>query len=221
MTYDTALFDMDGVLVERTPSWVFDDAATAALQAFGLDDASDAEHRTIRSSRQVRSEIGHELAARADADLEELWRKREELVAANQQTAIDRNEKNIYQDARALAGTDLNFGIVSNNQHEMVEHVLEHFSLDGFDTYYGRQPTFEGLDRCKPDTALLDQALDDLDAEKAVYVGDRESDVTVAHAAGIDSAFVRRSFNEERTLSTEPTFDVDSLFELRAELDLE
>ncbi|AEN06774.1 HAD family hydrolase [Halolamina sp.] len=221
MTYDTALFDMDGVLVERTPSWVFDDAATAALQAFGLEDPSDEEHRTIRSSRQVRSETGHALAERADADLEELWGKREELVAANQQTAIDRHEKNLYQDARALADTDLNFGIVSNNQHEMVEHVLEQFGLDGFDTYYGRQPTFEGLDRCKPDTTYLEQALEDLNAEKAVYVGDRESDVNVAHAAGIDSAFVRRSFNKERTLSTEPTYDVDSLFELRGELDLE
>ena len=220
MSYDTAVFDMDGVLVERTPSWVFDDAATEALEAFGLHDHTDEEHRTIRSSRQVRSQAGHALAERADADLEAMWRERENRVAANQREAIAREEKDLYDDARAFEETGLSFGIVSNNQHEMVEHVLEQFQLEGFETYYGRQPTFEGLDRCKPDTTYLERALSDLDAQRAVYVGDRESDVKVANAAGIDSAFVRRTFNADTQLGTQPTYDVDSLFELRRELDL-
>ncbi|MFB6221327.1 MAG: HAD family hydrolase [Halolamina sp.] len=220
MTYDAAVFDMDGVLVERTPSWVFDDAATAALEAFGLHDHSDTEHRTIRSSRQVRSDDGHRLAERAGADLEAMWQKREELVAANQRTAIERGEKTLYDDAEAFADTGLDFGIVSNNQHEMVEHVVEQFDLAGFETYYGRQPTFEGLDLCKPDPTYLERALDDLGAEHAVYVGDRESDVRVAEAVGIDSAFVRRSFNAADELETEPTYDVDSLHELRVEMGL-
>lgn len=129
MTYDTAVFDMDGVLIERTPSWVFDDAATAALDAFGLQDHSDTEHRTIRSSRQVRSEQGHSLAARAEAELEAVWRKREELVAANQRTAIEREEKALYDDFDAFHGAGLDLGIVSNNQHEMVEYVDSLYEL--------------------------------------------------------------------------------------------
>lgn len=221
MTYDAAVFDMDGVLVERTPSWVFDDAATGALEAFGLHDHSDAEHETIRSSRRIRSDDGHALAERAGADLEALWKEREHRVAEGQQEAIAREEKGLYDDAQALTDTDLDFGIVSNNQHRMVEHVLDHFELEGFETYYGRQPTFEGLDLCKPDTTYLERALADLDADDAVYVGDRESDVNVAHAAGIDSAFVRREFNADDELGTEPTYDVDSLFDLRRELGYE
>ena len=51
-----------------------------------------------------------------------------------------------------------------------------------------------------------------------MYIGDRESDVNAAHAAGIDSAFVRRAFNADTELGTQPTYDVDSLFELRREL---
>lgn len=116
-----------------------------------------------------------------------------------------------------MLSDDLDIGIVSNNQHEMVEHVVDQFDL-GVDIYYGRQPTFEGLDRCKPDPPSLERALDDLDANRAGYVGDRESDVTVAEAAGLDSAFVRRSFNAETRLGTEPTYDVDSLYELRREI---
>jgi HAD superfamily hydrolase (TIGR01549 family) len=221
MTYDAAVFDMDGVLVERTPSWVFDDAATGALEAFGLHDHSEEEHKTIRSSRRIRSEDGHALAERAGADLETMWQERESLVAEGQQEAIAREEKGLYDDARALSDTGLDFGIVSNNQHVMVEHVLDHFGLEGFDTYYGRPPTFEGLDLCKPDTTYLERALSDLDAERAVYIGDRESDVQVAEAAGIDSAFVRREFNQDDDLGTQPTYDVDSLFDLRRELGYE
>ena len=218
MSYDAAVFDMDGVLVERTPRWVFDDAATRTLEAFGLHDHSDQEHRTIRSSRQIRSDDGHALAERAGADLETMWQKREELVAEGQQEAIAREEKGLYHDAQALSDTTLDFGIVSNNQHRMVEHVLDHFDLEAFETHYGRQPTFDGLDLCKPDTTYLERALSDLDADRAVYIGDRESDVNAAHAAGIDSAFVRRAFNADTELGTQPTYDVDSLFELRREL---
>jgi phosphoglycolate phosphatase-like HAD superfamily hydrolase len=36
-----------------------------------------------------------------------------------------------------------------------------------------------------------------------VYIGDRESDVDAAHAAGIDSAFVRRAFNADAVLDIE------------------
>ena len=55
-----------------------------------------------------------------------------------------------------------------------------------------------------------------LDADDAVYVGDRPSDVAAAHNAGIDSAFVRRSFAEDTTFDDdEPTYDVDSLAAFR------
>jgi hypothetical protein len=43
--------------------------------------------------------------------------------------------------------------------------------------------------------------------------------VTVPEAAGIDSAFVRRSFTAETRLGTGPTDDVDSLDELRRRLE--
>lgn len=47
-----------------------------------------------------------------------------------------------------------------------------------------RAQVHAGRDRPEQDTWYLERVLDDLDAEHAVYVGDRASDVAAAHAAG-------------------------------------
>ncbi|MFC6795628.1 HAD family hydrolase [Halobaculum halobium] len=108
---------------------------------------------------------------------------------------------------------------MSNNQHAAVERVLDRFGLgDRFDTYYGLGPGLEDVGAEKPGTRYMDRALADLAPERAVYVGDRPSDVAAAHNAGIDAAFVRREFNADDELDPAPTFDVGSLRELRETL---
>ena len=84
--------------------------------------------------------------------------------------------------------------------------------------YYGREPTLSGIERMKPDPHYLEGALSDLkldpDRDGVLYVGDSESDVVAAAAAGIDSAFVRRPHRRDSDLHATPTHEVRGLDEL-------
>lgn len=219
MEYDAVMFDMDGVLVERSPSWVFDDAAERTLAEAGIDDPSAREFRVVRTLEGGLETARELFESSHGVAFDDLWRRRNELVTENQVTAMTEGEKALYDDAHALLDLPAARGIVSNNQHGAVERVLDQFGLDDrFDTYYGLGPGVEDVGAEKPGTRYMDRALADLAPDRAVYVGDRSSDVAAAHNVGIDAAFVRREFNTDDALDPEPTFDVDSLHELRETL---
>ncbi|MFC6795627.1 HAD family hydrolase [Halobaculum halobium] len=88
MDYDAVVFDMDGVLVERSPSWVFDDAAGRALAEAGIDDPTDEEFRTVRVLRSDLEEAMAHFESTHDVGFDRLWRRRNELVTENQVTAM-------------------------------------------------------------------------------------------------------------------------------------
>ncbi len=212
MTYDAVVLDLDGVVVERTPSWVFDDAAAEALAAFGIEDPSEEAYQLVRMPPAATEAPTRLFNQEYDVAFADLLAKRGELITAKQLEAIHNGEKTVYPDVEALAELPAPRAIVSNNLHAAVENALEAFDLTRlFDTWYGVQPEVADLTRRKPDPTYLHRALDDLDATTALYVGDRESDIEVARRAGADSAFVRRSFNADADLDPAPTYDVDSL----------
>jgi phosphoglycolate phosphatase-like HAD superfamily hydrolase len=59
----------------------------------------------------------------------------------------------------------------------------------------------------------------DLGVSDPLFVGDSESDVQVAHAAGLDSVFLRREHRADYELSVEPTYELSSLAVLPELLD--
>ena len=214
--YDGLLLDHDGVLVELVDR----DHITAGLREYGkprlaelgvdLDPALLDAFQVGAESAEIRA-----LADRYGVDPGALWRCRDDAIETALHAATRNGEKSPYDDVSALAALDAPCGVVSNNQHRIVEFVLETHDLRGlFDTVQARAPTLASLDRKKPSPTYLQRAVADLDTEDPLYVGDSESDIVAAHRANVDVAFLRRPHNADRSLSTDPTHEVGGLDEI-------
>ncbi|WP_049894493.1 HAD family hydrolase [Halogranum rubrum] len=213
MSYDTVVFDNDGVLVGRTRFDVLREATEETFAKFGVSEPNPdhVEDMTIGATPSGVATVSDVY----DFDPEQFWRTRDSTVSEAQQDEARAERKTPYEDIDTLADLDISMGIVSSNQQETVDFLLEHFELAGmFDTAYGREATIESLTLRKPNPHYLNRALADLDAESALYVGDNESDIQAAENAGIDSAFIRRPHRSDWELNTWPTWDIDSLDDL-------
>jgi HAD superfamily hydrolase (TIGR01549 family) len=211
--YDAILFDNDGVLI-HPPAYETQAAATRdAFAAVGAE-AIEREHVDDIVSGVTVDRL-HEICAAYDLEVDAFWEAREHHDERAQFDEFRAGERTCYDDVDALADLAHACGVVSNNHHSTVEFVLEYFELAShFDVHYGREKTVESLRRKKPNAHYLDRALEDLDAESALYVGDSESDVVAAHSAGLDSAFVRREHCRDVELAVTPTYEVETLHEV-------
>jgi len=213
MTYDTVVFDNDGVLVGRTAFDVLRDATRETFEEFGVSDP-DPDHvddMTVGATPSQVTTICHQY----DLEPKQFWRARDRTMSQAQQTEAREGRKSPYPDIEALADLDARKGIVSSNQQATVDFLLDHFEVrDHFETAYGREPTLESLDLRKPHSHYIDRALADLDADNALFVGDNESDITAAENAGIDSAFIRRPHRTDWELNVWPTWEIHSLDDL-------
>ncbi|PCR90010.1 HAD family hydrolase [Natrinema ejinorense] len=206
--YDAVIFDNDGVLTTPTERDVLIDAMHDAFETVGVTDPA-ADHVDTLLSPDLPSL--RRLAADHGVEPDELWTAREEAAIAAQLAELRRGEKRHYDDVTTLESLSVPTGIVSNNQHETIGNILEHCDLAGFDVWYGREPTLEGIERKKPTPYYLERACTDLGAENPLYVGDSRVDVAAADAAGIDAAFIRREHRTGYELSREPAHELESL----------
>ncbi|GAA0274810.1 HAD family hydrolase [Halobacterium noricense] len=213
MTYDTVVFDNDGVLVGRTRYDVLQAATEDTFEQFGVTDPDpdDIEEMTIGATPKTVSDV----CSRYGLKPAEFWPTRDQTAAEAQYEEVREGRKTLYDDLDTLHDLDVSMGIVSSNQQATVDFVLDHFGVDDlFGAAYGREPTIESLNRRKPNSHYIDRALADLDANSALFVGDNESDVRAAENAGIDSAFIRRPHRRDWELNVWPTWEIDGLDDL-------
>ncbi|MDG5776693.1 HAD-IA family hydrolase [Haloarculaceae archaeon H-GB2-1] len=210
--YDGLVFDMDGVLVEPTRRPLLTWAVERTFLEFGVEHP-DADLVASLCS----SDVSHlqTVETRHGIDRGTFWERRERNAAAEQMAAMKRGEKALYDDAVLLDDVRVPIGLVSNNQQETVEFVLDaHGVVETFDTAYGRYPSLVGARRAKPNAYYLERALDDLRCSTPLYVGDSAVDVAAAAAAGIDVALLRRPELPRIEPDIEPTHVIESLHEL-------
>ncbi len=209
MDYDAIVFDNDGVLARITEGDAVRAAIARTFAEFGVEDPPTAH---IERLFGVTIEDVMSVCSAHDIDPAAFWERRDRNVAQAQIDLIKAGKKDLYDDIEALYRLNLPLGVVSNNQHETVEYILDHYGWrDQFRTVYGRQPTLEDVQRKKPEPYYLQQALSDLGADHALYVGDSPTDLQAARRAGIDGAFIRRDHRAETELPHTPTFEVESL----------
>lgn len=209
MNYDAVVFDNDGVLVRITEGPAVQQAIADTFAEFGVENPPP-EHIDRLFGVTLTDLL--DICSQYDLDPAAFWERRDRNIAAAQIELIEAGVKDLYDDVSVLHDLDVPMGVVSNNQHQTVKYVLDHYDLsDQFHTVYGRQPTLEDVTRKKPNPHYLQQALTDLAAEDALYVGDSPTDVMAARLAGVDAAFLRRPHREGATLPVEPTVEVPDL----------
>ncbi len=188
MTYDSVLFDVDGVLLNfhSNHSAAYRSAVAKTFDAFGVSpSAADVDAfiagATVDEMRRT--------CARHGLDFAQFWPEREENASALQSGMMDRSERVPYDDCTVLPNLadHHDMGVVSSNQHATIEYMLECFDFEHlFEAVYGREPTVEGFGRTKPETYYIEKAMADLDVTDGIYVGDSACDVRAAHRAGLD-----------------------------------
>ncbi|MXV61173.1 HAD-IA family hydrolase [Natronorubrum sp. JWXQ-INN-674] len=206
--YDAVVFDNDGVLTTPTDREVLVEAIHTAFETVGVTNPSDDHVRTLMGPSVDSLCI---LAETYDVDPQELWTAREHAAIEAQLEEIEAGRKRLYDDVASVATLKTATAIVSNNQHETIGNILEQYELDWIDAWYGREPTLKGIDRKKPTPYYLELALEALDTEDALFVGDSWVDIEAADTAGIDAAFLRRDHVEGVGLPREPTYEIESL----------
>ncbi|WP_408957307.1 HAD family hydrolase [Natrinema sp. 74] len=207
------VFDMDGIILEgaRTHPQVYADAADAALADLGAEPTSSQR----RDFRRHEHDLIREHCDDLEIDLSQFWELKETYASEGTHDRLRTGERETYDDVEAIhdLGERTTIGLVTNNRHETAAFVADHFGFD-FEVVRGRDPTFEGYERRKPDPYYIEDALSELGTSNGIYVGDSPKDVTAGDAAGLETAFVRRPHNRDLERPADATYDLESLWEL-------
>lgn len=213
MRYDALLFDMDGVLVEGTSTVpaVYREAAGELLRAFGHEDPDDSWSMSLQNPADAAG--FREACARWGLPAAPAWGYREGASCDLERARLERGEREPHADTSVLGelAETHRLGVCSNNRHATVADCVAMFAWgDHIDAYRGRFPALAEYDRMKPDPAFLEWVIDELDATRPLFVGDRITDVAAAERAGCDAALLARD-GAFPTGTPEPCYRIESL----------
>lgn len=211
--YDGLILDHDGVVATLVDGdWradAFCEIAAAELRDRGISTESLPLSKLAHS---ITPERVRAMSEGLDTTAETLWRVRDDALAAVLQDATSDGVKRPYADVDAIERVDVPLGVASNNQHRVVEFVLNEYDLRSqFNAVHAREPELSSLPRKKPSPTFLEAAQEDIGVSNPLYVGDKEKDVVAARRADMDAAFLRRDHNRDQRLDVEPAYDVSTL----------
>ena len=219
MQYDAVLFDFDGVVVETPSTQRMYDALGRTYDALGR---TGPVATTLQELMHGDFESIADRCRQLEIDTDTFCTQAAREMVRAQLTEVESGLRSMYDDVDTVRSLSVPLGIVSDNHPTVVSRLLDRFGLRSlFETVYGCPLTPDGFARRKPDPTNINRAMDTLEAESALYVGDRAIDVQAAHNAAIDSALLSRSSESPAgdAADIEPTYRLSSLTQLPAVLE--
>ena len=200
MKYTTAIFDLDGTLLDTLDDLT--DAVNAAMRAFGYP---------VHTRDEVRGFVGNGARLLIERSLGGVPGNFDEIFAFYDEYYTTHSMiktapyPGVTEALRALVRSDVKIAVVSNKQDRAVKALVRKFFGDCCSVAVGESKKV----RRKPAPDSVIAAMGELFSEKyeCVYVGDSEVDIETAKNAGIDCisvtwGFRGRDFLKEKGAAT-------------------
>ena len=196
----TILFDLDGTLVDTAPDLMH--AHNHVMKKFGYP---------TKSLKDLKNSVGKGAGAMIGRSI---WSQaKKELTAINEKVKSQMTEefisyygKNILNESKLLEGVKdfLNWCKKENISMAVCTNKTEYLAIDllkkiGIYDYFDYVAGFNTFDYCKPDPRHLTTVIEILDGEKnkAIMIGDSETDAHAAKAAEIPIILLEDGYTEK------------------------
>ncbi len=214
MGYEAVIFDFDGVLLDSGfdgYKWA-NRARREEAERRGWDVDLDGFEKGIFEPHHA-DDIAPVLQERGIN-----WRQLrllEEAVAERKVELVKEGRITLFPGAEEVLGSiDLPMAVVSNAYDNALDLIIRHLGLDE-DFDFWTAPALAEIEsyreRMKPEAFLVEYAMEELEVEDAVMVGDQVEDVLAAEKAGIDSVFIDRGYYD---VPASADYRIESLREL-------
>jgi phosphoglycolate phosphatase len=198
-SYDAYLFDLDGTLIDTVPD--IDAALNHCLQQAGINgvEQSLTRHWIGHGSRTlIRQALQHQHVAETDIDA------LQSVFLAYYKNSIATHSQiypGVIDTLQAMKNRGAKLAVVTNKLTELSIPLLEQIGM--FD-YFDLVVCGDTASAAKPDPAPVNLCLDTfaLAAEAALFVGDSDTDVKAAQAAGVDVVCMRDGYNHGVDVTT-------------------
>lgn len=215
--YDAVIFDMDGVILDSGLNdfqWM-DEIRMKKAAELGYDYSKNDAVQIVQSTEVSQLE---ELMDRKGMTLKEV-EEIEHRVQNAKISLIEHGAIRLFSETeRILSEIDRPVGLATNSPRKTAKFTLRYFGINDYFNSFEALPLNDlrgYVKRKKPHAYMLEEVIDDLNAENPVMVGDTSADIGAAKNAGIDSVLVQ-SYSDGDHLN--PTYKIRNLAELKSVL---
>ena len=199
----TVLFDLDGTLVDTAPDLMR--AHNHVMKKFGYPTKSTEEIRNL-VGKGAGALIGRSIWGQAKKEFHSVI----DLKIKDEMSKefVNYYGKNIINESTLIKGVkefliwcknqNISMAICTNKQEHLSNDLLKKIGIYDFFEYVAGSDTF---DYCKPDPRHLTSVVEILDGDvnKAIMIGDSETDANAAKAAEIPVILLENGYTEKNT----------------------